>query len=401
MTDIRWEGLTHAEIYARVQQGPGPSASAGAEAAWSTVESTIRAVDEQLSRAVAKIGVEWQGVAADNVLGGMTVMSNWALDAAGDALLTRNGITAQAEAAGHVRAAMPQPRTDEWNEAIGQALTGVGYIPGVTDIGALEDSMAEDRALAVDLMNRYTSASSTNQQMMNYWTPPPSVVVETVTPASAPRGANRTTGRPTSAAPVAGDGSDQTGRHEQAPGVIPAGADFVPGAAGGQRGSPPDGGPRAPAAVVPSGGVRQVVPGPPQPSADPGYANGRGTARGSPTALDPLPGNPRRSAGGFTPGRPVDPVPRIGEPAEPVPRTGGAPVEAPGRGISEPGPTSPRGATGPGHGLLPVGGTGTRPAYQDHRRADYLVDDTDAFADDRWFTPAVISGDDEIEFARA
>ena len=67
MSDVRWEGLTHEEIYARVQQGPGRLASADAEAAWATVESTIRAVDDQLTRAVKQIGVDWQGAAADAV----------------------------------------------------------------------------------------------------------------------------------------------------------------------------------------------------------------------------------------------------------------------------------------------------------------------------------------------
>jgi hypothetical protein len=51
--------------------------------------------------------------------------------------------------------------------------------------------------------------------------------------------------------------------------------------------------------------------------------------------------------------------------------------------------------------VLPFGGVGTRPAQQEHRRADYLLDDADAFADDRWFTPAVIGGDDEPEAGRA
>jgi hypothetical protein len=46
-----------------------------------------------------------------------------------------------------------------------------------------------------------------------------------------------------------------------------------------------------------------------------------------------------------------------------------------------------------GHGIIPMGGVG-RPADQEHRRPDYLIDDTDAFADDRWFTPPVIGGDD-------
>ncbi len=53
-----------------------------------------------------------------------------------------------------------------------------------------------------------------------------------------------------------------------------------------------------------------------------------------------------------------------------------------------------RGAPPGGHGFLPLGTGLAQPADQEHRRPTYLVDDTDAFADDRWFTPAVIGGDD-------
>jgi len=45
-----------------------------------------------------------------------------------------------------------------------------------------------------------------------------------------------------------------------------------------------------------------------------------------------------------------------------------------------------------GHGIVPMGGA-VRPTEQTHARAAYLIDDTDAFADDRWFPPPVISGD--------
>jgi hypothetical protein len=43
-----------------------------------------------------------------------------------------------------------------------------------------------------------------------------------------------------------------------------------------------------------------------------------------------------------------------------------------------------------------MAGAGVRPADQEHRRPTYLVDDTDAFADDRWFTPPVIGGEPEV-----
>jgi hypothetical protein len=40
-----------------------------------------------------------------------------------------------------------------------------------------------------------------------------------------------------------------------------------------------------------------------------------------------------------------------------------------------------------------------RPVDQEHRRPGYLLDDTDAFADDRWFPPPVIGGD--VQASRA
>ena len=158
MNDVRWEGLTHEEIYSRVHQGPGRVASADAEAAWGTVESTIRTVDDQLSRTVKQIGVDWQGSAADTVRGGMTVMSNWALDAAGDALLTREGVdarpTRQPTSAPPCRrrARRRWTRPSSRGSAHGlRAPDGRRRRP--------RDSIAADRARAVDLMTRYTSDS--------------------------------------------------------------------------------------------------------------------------------------------------------------------------------------------------------------------------------------------------
>jgi hypothetical protein len=43
-----------------------------------------------------------------------------------------------------------------------------------------------------------------------------------------------------------------------------------------------------------------------------------------------------------------------------------------------------------------MAGAAARPVEQEHRRPNYLLDDTDAFADDRWFTPPVIGGGDAV-----
>ena len=407
MKGVRWEGFSHDEIYARVQQGSGRAASADAEAAWSTVESTIRAVDEQLTRAVRQIGVSWEGASADRVHGGMTVMSSWALDAAGDALLTRNGIAAQADEAAFVRTHMPPPRTAEWNQAMGQVLAAEGYVPAIADLGALEDRMANDHARAVELMNQYSIRSVDNQKLMNYWTPPPTVVVEAVAPGAQPAQVGTGTAASHGATP-GGMAAPAVDASATAPGPgavaappvvrsVPPGqaappGRTVPGAAvrpsspvptpgGGAAPGRPSTGAVPPGSTTgpgPAGGGRSVVPVPP--------------ARSLPTApADPLPGGAPRATGAV-------PVPGRGPVAEPIP---GGLARPPAEGVAargvtaDPGTHAPsgRGPTPMGSGFVPLAGA-VRPADHEHRRPDYLLDDTDAFADGRWFPPAVISGDD-------
>ena len=460
MSDVRWEGFSHEEIYSRVQQGPGPLASADAEAAWSTVESTIRTVDAQLTRAVKQIGAGWQGRAAEAVQGGMTVMSNWALDAAGDASLTKNGISAQAEQAGRLRSAMPPPRTAEWNRVVQEEVPGVGLVSAMGDLGALEEQMADDHAVAVEMMNRYSSQSSDNQRLMNYWTQPPTVVVEAAsarsTTSTAPLAAAGAIGARSGAGGVRtgspADGSSSGRDVDPSSTAAPAAVGF-PDTAGAAPSSG-RGGAAPPAEIGPPNGERSgrvgsaAVPGRAPGAADP-YANtpvgrrgtvpGTATDRGGPAAgprtstipvgVHPgvegrapgaagrwprsdssvggavrpvVPGPPARPGGAAdwrtglrtAPATPLD----IADPPAGVPRT-------PAPGVGEPPPR----ATGPaaeaaaervaagrsasaGHGILPMGGA-VRPMEQAHARAAYLIDDTDAFADDRWFPPPVISGD--------
>ncbi|HEX5812431.1 MAG TPA: PPE domain-containing protein [Pseudonocardia sp.] len=460
MSDVRWEGFSHEEIYSRVQQGPGRLASADAEAAWSTVESTIRTVDAQLTRAVRQIGAGWQGRAAEAVQGGMTVMSNWALDAAGDASLTKNGIGAQAEQAGRLRSAMPPPRTAEWSRIVHEEVPGVGLMSSMGDLGALEEQMANDHAVAVDMMARYSSQSSDNQRLMNYWTQPPTVVVEAAAgPATTRLGAAGAVGVRPGAGGLrtgsAAEGSSGGGGIDPSATTVPAVVGFPHTAAAapssGRRGgaaTPTDIGPvtgerpgrvgsaatpgRPPGAVVPypnaqigrrgsgaapgtaadrgdpvavprtgtipvgvrpgaegrgpgsvgrwprsdpavGGDVRPTVPAPP---ARPGVVtDGRTSMRTPPAAPLDTAEPPARPPRGPTPGT-----------GEPPPRVAGAPTEAAAERVA-----AGRSASA-GHGILPMGGA-VRPTEQDHRRATYLLDDTDAFADDRWFPPPVISGD--------
>jgi hypothetical protein len=114
--------------------------------------------------------------------------------------------------------------------------------------------------------------------------------------------------------------------------------------------------------------------------------------------------------GGTASREPVGRLPVGGDPDRALPPHGGSrgAAEAPGR-VGLPGERAAAAATEPGtrasaprppvtgytSGLYPplaagaAGGQG-----QERRRPDYLLDDSDAFADDRWFPPPVITPED-------
>ena len=104
----------------------------------------------------------------------------------------------------------------------------------------------------------------------------------------------------------------------------------------------------------------------------------------------------------------VEPTsPRAGIPgglggSEPTSPRGGIPGGIAAEGESVRPGAVPAGTTGTtaartgSHGFFPPGGGGLGNQGREHRRPSYLVDDTDAFGDDRYFTPGVITPDDYI-----
>ena len=105
-----------------------------------------------------------------------------------------------------------------------------------------------------------------------------------------------------------------------------------------------------------------------------------------------------RDPGARTPGvidadRALPPGTRTTEPPGARPITDPAPRPA---ATGTPPPTGTRpgfpGAAGPMYPPMAAGmGAGSE---RERRRPDYLLDDSDAFTDDRWFPPAVITPDD-------
>ncbi len=456
MSDIRWEGLTHDQIYAAVHTGPGPAVSKPAEDAWKETESLILRIDERIASAITGSQGGWEGSAADATRSAMTPLGQWALDAARSAKLTAAAVTGQGLQANYVRENMPEPVTEQRNAAIGDALTDPTYIfHGLDDLQAVEQDGANRNARAVELMNGYTDNSEGNRQFWGSSPFPPQVTVVTDV-ASASPGAAGVPGIPAEPAPSA-----PAAAPPPAPGATPPAPNATPAPAipppVGAPAAIPTGPPGQPGSAVPvPPAVVPPIPGPapagtgPLPSAVPAAPAGPGAAQ-APGITPPLPGTPgiqppatNQPARGVPPGgvRPVVPgaPPRAAQPPswrDVVPRSPGAAggrfpapggldaeralppgvraipeppgaraaTEPPGaRPSAEPGaravaagtPAGPR-AGGPGAmgGMYPplAAGLGAG-AERERRRPDYLLDDSGAFVDDRWFTPAVITPDD-------
>jgi hypothetical protein len=432
VSDIRWEGYSHEEIYGLVHTGPGRNVSTPAEAVWADTASLILRVDQRIAEAMAQSGSGWEGSAADATRNAMSPLGQWALDAANDAGITARAVTGQGEQARDLRNAMPEPNAAQRQAAFHDALTDPTYIFRVGDMHALDQEAANRAARAVDLMNTYTSNSYENRRNMDYWTLPPQVTVETTSPASVAAASSV----PAVAAPPGGGVVGPVGGPAATPGGSGAGAGGVlvgevpsvvgagaggsgtggagagPGADGGGAarggsaglGSAPGG---AVAGLRP--GAARVGGGPARAGTTAGGASGPGATRsrgGSAGGVRPVvPGLPPRSAPGpswrdIVPGadqeRALPPPGGSRFPSESLGR-GPAGGERPGTGVADPQPrgTAPR-STVMGHAGLypPVAAGGIGGQDREHRRPDYLVDDTDAFADDRWFTPPVITPDD-------
>jgi hypothetical protein len=468
VSDIRWEGFSHQEIYDAVQRGPGREISASAEQAWAETEALILRIDERIAAAMAESAAGWEGSAAEATRGAMTPLGRWALDAANDAKITAQAVAAQGEQAAQLRVTMPEPPTAQWNAEIGKALQDPLYVlHGLDDMREVEQDAANRAARAVELMNTYTNNSYENRRNMDYWTFPPQVTVVTdVAGAAGPAGPGVSVGGPAVpaapaggpvppggagtppvAAPGAGPAAAPGGVPSGAPAGAPAGTPAGPGAvvppvvAPGTAPSRADGGASAAAAprptavprrsepaampgtTTPSGHVPPLtVPGRPNVPAAPGPVPGGEPAPGGvgPVVPRPVPrATPPPSWRDVVPGAPATrepvgrvPVPGVAGPERtlPPPAAGRTPVveppgrpapigERPGPGVADPAAraTAPRAAgTGPaGHMYPPVAAGGLAGQDRERRRPDYLLDDSDAFADDRWFPPPVITPDDE------
>jgi hypothetical protein len=456
--DTRWAGISHEEIWSKVQQGDPVAASENASLAWMKTQVLIQSIEERLSAVVSGTAADWEGAAATAARGAVSTLGQWAIDGAAGAQNIGRTLLDQSHEALYVRQQMPEPRTQALSAEWDKFWNDPGYVvenalDGFSDLRSLEEQADNDAQRARELMAQYEARSlGEHIPRMQDMTPPPQVTVG-IGPAAAPPGPPGAPG-PGFGAPVpAAPGGDVPVGPAGTPGVPPPPAGPAPSV------SPvptPPGGPGATPTAVPTPPAAQVPPPEPgtgipsTPAATPPAAQATpvpGTAgpanpaavppaqRQDRTAIPPPPGLPSTPSvprpggagpGGAPPGGlpPVVPRPaptaaqpswrdvvqsnaRAGDnpqrpPAPGVRAVPEAPVRAApfgertGAGGTEPASRSaaprPGGSSYPGM-YPPIAGTGAGGESREHRRAPFLIDDTDAFADDRWFPPPVITPD--------
>lgn len=447
MAPIPWQQMTHEQLDAAVRAGPGPGASMAAEQMWRRVSEIVEAGEARMHAAVSGSVDGWQGSAGDAARSGLHELNSWAREAATDARNTVSAILEQGISAGRLRSSLPAPNTVQLDDARAMA---VNY-PFDPDLQtALADAEAEAvwrEESARRAMEGYYFHSIDNRRLMDFWTVPPTVLVEGLpaggggsgSSAGGPGGAtgSGTTGSGAAGPDPAGLGAavpvegasgaavpGAAGSGGPSPGgTVPAGGGGAAGPSGAAPGTAAGGGPGAglaPGAGIPggpvpggsvpgSGAARTVRAGPgaggPSPAvrgrADlPAGAGGRGPRTG--------PGVATPYGGGVRPVVPRAPTPsgpqatwrdvvaggRAGDPAvrgaAPAP---GARPELRTAGLAAPAEPAARSVAG-GHGLYPpMAGAGSGGAGEGRRRAAYLIDDSGAFEVDVPYTEPVIGED--------
>ncbi|MCK2238347.1 MULTISPECIES: PPE domain-containing protein [unclassified Crossiella] len=380
MSDHRWQGYSHAELYGQLHNGLGPAASAASITRWSDMSAALADIDADIKQALGNSRADWTGKAAEAADAALHPLAQWARDAQAGAEVMRVSAELQAEYVGKARADMPAPK-EVSAEKPNPLVTGVVHLfGGQTDYEIQEAAQSAAEQRAFEVMEVYQTTTAANVSTLGQFSKPPELHLDTGH------------GSPQSSGPIGA-----TAPPPARPRLVPP-ARSAPSPVSGRSGSAP-------------------VPAPPRPGAP--------AATGSSTA--PV-GPGTRLSGVVTP-PPATPAPSTGTSATAPSGTGTTP--APARGLphprvesttssaatTRPGPQhrpawdaaeathlaeSRRGSAAPDGvlGLDPEPAPAARSAAaapvgrarreEDGEHQSFLVEDDDVFGDARQYAPPVI-----------
>lgn len=217
MSDHRWQGHTHSELYDRIHQGAGPDASTAAVRRWIALSNELDEIDSGVAAALNTARAEWEGSAANSAQDGLRPLAEWTRAARDAAERMRACAEHQAELVARARTEMPPPVPVTAEEPGAARSMLVHLFGGQTDYEAQEarSDAAERRAFQV--MRTYQAGSEANTTSLASFPKPPQVVVDAPadpTPASGQAGGRGQAGR----APVTVTWTPTTGGERRGPG---------------------------------------------------------------------------------------------------------------------------------------------------------------------------------------
>ncbi|MCI2419111.1 PPE domain-containing protein [Saccharopolyspora sp. K220] len=178
MSDHRWQGYRHPELFAQIHEGPGPDGSTDSIRRWNELTRALGEIDAGLASAVSSAMAGWQGKAADSARDGLRPLGNWAAQAQQATTVMRERAEQQAEFISKARRDMPPP-VQVTTEEPGTAETVLTHLfGGQTDYELQEAKQHAAEQRAFDVMRTYEASTQANTTSLASFTPPPQVVVD-------------------------------------------------------------------------------------------------------------------------------------------------------------------------------------------------------------------------------
>ncbi|MFC7341437.1 PPE domain-containing protein [Saccharopolyspora griseoalba] len=178
MSDHRWQGYRHSELYAQIHDGPGPDSSTASVHRWSELTRALEEIDDGLAAAITAAASGWQGAAADSARSGLRPLGDWASLARNASEVMRERAEQQAEFIGRARREMPPP-VQVTSEDPGTAVSALTHLfGGQTDFELQEAAQDAAEQRAFDVMRTYEASTRGNLTSLASFSAPPQVVVD-------------------------------------------------------------------------------------------------------------------------------------------------------------------------------------------------------------------------------
>ncbi|MCX2948215.1 hypothetical protein [Lentzea sp. NEAU-D7] len=206
MTEHRFQGYAHPELYKMINSGPGVAASIPVEQGWKQIAATLAQIDADLHAGLTKMGADWESDAADAAQGALSPLAEWAGFAETGATTMESSARLQGEYIAEARKKMPEvvPVTTEkpgFLDYAGGALTGplgMAHVIGQQQDHERQEAAADNAAAqAVKVMEDYQSDSRWNSSTLGEFPTPPQVVIDTPPPGDTGTGSTRVGFTPT------------------------------------------------------------------------------------------------------------------------------------------------------------------------------------------------------------